>query len=45
MKELWVVYRMASYLDGDYPVFIGIYEEKPDLADNEYAELVEMKDE
>ena len=37
----YVVYKMCSYLDGNFPKFIGIYDEPQELCDDYYQEAVE----
>ena len=36
----YIVYEMCSYLDGEFPKFIGIYDEPQELESGYYQEAV-----
>lgn len=36
----YVVYKMCFYLDGEFPKFIGIYDEPQELENGYYQETV-----
>ncbi len=36
----YVVYKMCFYLDGEFPKFIGIYDEPQELGSGYYQEAV-----
>ena len=42
LDKVFVVYEMGSYLDGNFPLFKGVYTEEPELKSGEYCDEVEL---
>jgi hypothetical protein len=40
MKTVYVVYTMESYMDGEFPIIKGVYDEPQELKSDEYQDEV-----